>query len=182
MARLPNLERENLSPEHQQYYDEIEASRGGVRGPFGVLLHSPELAARAAATGHYVRFMMDMPNSLKEVVICATAAEIKSQYEFSAHAELARKAGVSDDTIQAIAKGTAPQGLSGDEELLVRYTQELLRDHKITDETYNAVVDRWGVLLTVDVTGLIGHYLLVGQFLAAFEVDLRPGMKSELPE
>ena len=91
MARLPNLERDDLSPEHQKYYDEIEASRGGVRGPFGVLLHSPELAARAAATGHYVRFMMDMPNSLKEVVICATAAEIKSQYEFSAHAELARE-------------------------------------------------------------------------------------------
>ena len=40
------------------------------------------------------------------------------------------------------------------------------------DATFNAVRDRFGVQNTVDITGLIGHYLLVGQILLAFEVDL----------
>ena len=181
MARIPNLTRDQLKPEDQKHYDEIEASRGGVRGPFGVLLHSPDLPSRAAATGHYVRFDLDLDNALKEAVILATAAETKSQYEFSAHARLARQAGVSDETIRAIANGTAPQGLSGDEELLVRYTLELVRDHKVSDSTYDAVVGKLGVQRTVEVTGLIGHYLLVGQFLLAFEVDLPSGMAAELP-
>ena len=181
MARLPDLTRDQLKPEDQQYYDEILGSRGSVRGPYGVLLHSPKLAARVANTGTYVRFECDMPNNLKEVVIITTAREIKSQYEFTAHARLAREANVSDETIKAIAQGTAPQGLSGDEELLVRFTQQLLREHKVSDANYNAVKDRFGVQGTVDVTGLIGHYLLVGQFLAVFDVGLAPGITPELP-
>ena len=181
MARLPNVTREQLKSEDQQYYDEIVGSRGSVRGPYGVLLYSPNLAARVANTGTYVRFESDMPNNLKEVVIIATAREIKSQYEFTAHARLAREANVSDETIKAIAQGTAPQSLSGDEELLVRFTQQLLRDHKVNDATYSAVKDRFGVQGTVDLTGLIGHYLLVGQFLAVFDVELAPGTTPELP-
>jgi 4-carboxymuconolactone decarboxylase len=132
MARLPNLDKDQLKPEELKFYDVIADSRGGVRGPYGVLSHSPDLAARVAHTGSYVRYNLDLPEALRETVIIATAREIKSQYEFSAHARLARQAGVSEDTIQAIARGTAPQGLSGDEERLVRYVQELLRNHKIS--------------------------------------------------
>ncbi len=181
MSRLPELTRDQLKPEDQHYFDEIVGSRGGVRGPYGVLLHSPALAARVAHTGTYVRFDCDIPNGLKETVIITTAAEIKSQYEFAGHARLAREAKVSEETIKAIANGTAPDGLSGDEEILVRYTKELLQNHKISDDTFNAVKSRFGVQGTVDLTGLIGHYLLVGQILAAFDVELAPGVTPELP-
>ena len=51
MARLPNLAREDLKPEDQKHVDAIVGTRGGIRGPFGVLLHSPDLASRVAATG-----------------------------------------------------------------------------------------------------------------------------------
>ena len=181
MARLPNVNRDELKPEDQQYFDEIVGSRGSVRGPYGILLHSPQLAARVAHTGTFVRFEFDVPEALKELVIITTAREVTSQYEFSAHARLAREAGVSEDTIQAVAKGTAPQGLSGDEEILVRYTKELVGNHKISDATFNAVKDRFGVQDTVNFTGLIGHYLLVGQILLAFDVELAPGMTAEIP-
>lgn len=182
MARLPNLTKDQIKPEDQGFYDAIVGSRGGVRGPYGVLLHSPDLAARVAHTGSFVRYDLDIPDSLREVVIIATAREIKSQYEFYAHARLARQAGVSEETIQAIAQGTAPQGLSGDEAMLVRYVHELLRDHKISDPTFNAVRDRFGMKTTLEITALVGHYLLVGQILAAFEVDLPEDATPELPE
>ena len=181
MARLPEVTRDQLKPEDQEYFDQIVGSRGSIRGPYGVLLHSPKLAARVAHTGTYVRFDCDIPNGLKEVVIITTAREIESQYEFAAHARLARESDVSEDTISAIAQGTAPDGLSGDEEILVRYTKELLQNHKISDATFNAVQERFGVQGTVDITVLIGHYLLVGQVLAAFDVELAPGVTPELP-
>src|SRR5918999_5481364 len=126
MARLPNVTRDQLKPEEQKFYDSIADSRGSVRGPYGVLLHSPDLAARVAHTGSYVRFNLDLPEALRETIILATAREIKSQYEFYAHARLARQGGLSENTIQAIATGKAPQGLSADEAILVRYVQELL--------------------------------------------------------
>jgi 4-carboxymuconolactone decarboxylase len=182
MARLPNLNRDQLQPEDQQFYDAIADSRGGVRGPYGVLLHSPDLAARVAHTGAYVRYNLDLPEALRETVILATAREINSQYEFFAHARLARQAGLSEDTIQAIARGTAPQGLTGEEAMLVRYVQELLRHHKVSDATFNAVRERFGMQKTLEITALVGHYLLVGQILAAFEVELPEGAKPEIPE
>ncbi len=182
MARLPNLEKEQLRPEDHQFYESIADSRGSVRGPYGVLLHSPDLAARVAHTGTYVRFNFDMSEALKETIIITTAREIRSQYEFSAHARLARQAGVSDDTIKAIANGSAPAGLSGDEELLVKYVKELVQNHKISDQTFNSVKDKFGTQRTVEITGLVGHYLLVGQILLAFEVDLPDGVEPEIPE
>ena len=181
MARLPNLGREDLKPEDRKYVDDIVGTRGGIRGPFGVLLHSPDLASRVAATGAYVRYEGDIPNALREVVILVTAREINNQYEFTAHAGLARRAGVSEETIQTIAQGNAPDGLAGDEQVLARYTQELVRDRDVADGTYDAVKDRFGVQATVDVTVLIGHYVLVGFVLSAFQVDLLPGMTPELP-
>lgn len=182
MARLSNLTKEQLKPEDQQFYEAIADSRGSVRGPYGVLLQSPNLAARVAHTGTYVRFDLDPPESLKETIIITTAREIRNQYEFSAHARLARQAGVSEDTIKAIASGTAPQGLSGEEEMLVRYVKELLQSHKISDATFKAVQDRYGTQRTVEITALVGHYLLVGQILTAFEVDLPEGVKAEIPD
>ena len=182
MARLPEISRDQLNPQEQQFFDEIVGSRGGVRGPYGVLLHSPDLAHRVAHTGTYLRFECDLPNNLKEVVILTTAREIRSQFEYTAHAQLARQAGVSEETIQAITDGKAPEGLPDDEALLVRYALELLRNRKITDDTFNAVQGKYGNQGVVDLTALIGHYLLVGQVLAAFDVGLSPGVTPELPE
>ena len=101
---------------------------------------------------------------------------------FSAHARLARTAGVSDDTIKAIATGTAPAGLSGDEALLVGYVHELLRDHKVKDATYKALVDRFGQQDTLHLAVLVGHYLLVAQVLMTVDVELGEGMVAEIPE
>ena len=70
--RVSEVKREDLSAEDQVYYDEIVESRGGIRGPFPALLHSPELASLVAATGHYARFGCVLPNHLREVaIICA---------------------------------------------------------------------------------------------------------------
>ncbi len=87
-----------------------------------------------------------------------------------------------EDTLKSIANGTAPEGLSGDEAMLVRFTKELVSNHKISDPTFNAVQDRFGMQKTVEINALIGHYLLVGQILAAFEVDLPEGVEPEIPE
>jgi 4-carboxymuconolactone decarboxylase len=182
MARVPNVTREQLSPEHHEFYDSIAGSRGSVRGPYGVLMHSPDLAARVAHTGSYVRFDLDLPESLKETVIITAAREIKNQYEFAAHARLARQHGVPEETIRAIARGTAPEGLPPDAALLVKYAKELLQNHKVSDATFNAVKDKYGIPKTVEITALIGHYLLVGQILTAFEVDLPEGAKAEIPD
>ena len=47
----------------------------------------------------------DQTESLREIIICATAREIRSQYEFYAHARLAREAGVPVEPEMGVACG-----------------------------------------------------------------------------
>ena len=67
MPRISPATREQLAPEEQQYYDAIVGSRGSIRGPYGVLLNSPKLAARVADTGSFVRFEFDVPEKYAEL-------------------------------------------------------------------------------------------------------------------
>ena len=181
MARAPVVTREDLSAEDQHYFDELGKQRGVVTGPYSMLLHVPRLAARVGATGDFVRYEGELPETLKEAIILSTAREIGSQYVFAGHAGLAREAGLSEETIHAIADGTAPEGLSGDEQMGVRYTQELVRGHKVAETTFNAAKERLGVRGVVELTALIGHYLMVGHVLTAFEVELPQGTAPLLP-
>ena len=79
MPRIPAISgREELAPEHRAVWDAIQGSRGQVRGPFAMLLHSPELAGRVAHLGAYVRFEGVLDPRTKEVVVLATARELRA--------------------------------------------------------------------------------------------------------
>ena len=181
MPRIPAITREQLKAEDQHIFDEIVESRGRVAGPFSMLLHNPKLARCVAATGSYLRFESALSPALREVATLATAREIPSQYEFTSHVRWARQFNVPENTIDAIRTGQAPEGLSPEEAAVVIYVHELLRNHKVSDSTFNDVMERYGIPGVVDLTGIIGHYLMAAQVLAAFEVELSPDTKPELP-
>jgi hypothetical protein len=65
--RFATLEPERMSPAQKRVYDAIVSGpRGGARGPFGVLLRSPELADRVQKVGKYLRFSSSLPARLNE--------------------------------------------------------------------------------------------------------------------
>ena len=111
----------------------------------------------------------------------ATARELDSAYVFIRHCSYARRGNISEETIHAIGHRTAPQSLAGDEQLLVRFSQELIRNRKISDATYNAAIDRFGVQSTVELTILVCYYQLVSYMVAAFETEIPPGYPQSLP-
>ena len=202
MARLPEVTREQIRPEDLPEFDETVRLRGGIRPGYSNLLYSPKLAARVNAMDNYFSLdsvMADGMGSpeekwaarrkkggwkrskLMELAVVTAEREIKCQFAFTGHAMGAREEGVSEDTIRAIGQGTVPQGLSGDEELMVRFAQELIRDRKISDATFNGVKDRFGVQWAVDLAGIICYYVMLGYLLMAFEEELPPGVTPELP-
>jgi len=62
--RFATLEPERMSPEQKRVHDAIVSGpRGGARGPFNVLLRSPELADRVQRVGEYLRFKSLLPKT-----------------------------------------------------------------------------------------------------------------------
>src|SRR5712692_4720026 len=101
MPRIPAISGpEELASEDRAIWNAIEGSRGRVRGPFAMLLHSPELAGRVSHLGAYVRFEGVLDQRTKEVVVLGTARELSCAFEWGAHGgELAQQAGVSPTSL-----------------------------------------------------------------------------------
>ena len=103
MPRLAPLGLAKLTPEQKKVADAIVSGpRGGLRGPFEPWLRSPTLADRAQKLGEYCRFNNSLPADLSELAICLVGRHFKAQYEFYAHAALAKKAGLSADIVEAV--------------------------------------------------------------------------------
>ena len=172
MARIPQISgKDQVSEEHHPIVDSIASSRGRISGPFSVLLHSPEVAGRAAHLGSYIRFESTLPDDLREVAINTAAREFDCGYEWAAHATLAKQAGVSDEAIDAIANRGELDALSDDEALVIRYGRELFRDHRVSDGTFREAEARFGVQGVVDRTATMGYYGMLACALNAFEVE-----------
>ncbi|MCI0439633.1 MAG: carboxymuconolactone decarboxylase family protein, partial [Chloroflexi bacterium] len=159
MARIHQITgKEDVPKDKHHIVDSIVGSRGRVSGPFSVLLHSPEVAGRAAHLGAYLRFDSTLPDGLREVAINTAAREFDCGYEWAAHARMAKEVGVSDKTLDVIARRGNPSSLEDDEALVIRYGRELFRNHRVSDETYKAAEARFGVQGVVELTATMGYY------------------------
>ena len=176
MARIAKIEKkEDLSPEHHGVFDAIAESRGQVQGPFPMLLHNPELAGRVAHLGAHVRFEMGLSQKLKELVILTVARELDCRFEWSVHAGHARAAGISDDCIESIRTRTELSGLTAEEADIRRYALELLRSNRVGDEAFAAVEKHLGARGCVELSALVGYYVLLACVLNSMAVEPSAG-------
>ncbi len=182
MTRIPRIKhREDISEDGQVAYDEIRGSRGEVSGPFSVLLNSPEMARRAAHLGAYIRFETSLPADVRELTILVTAREWDCQYEWTYHEPEARKAGLREEAILAVRDRTAPSGLNDEEAVVFNYVVETMRQHKVSQEVYEAAYARFGAQGVSDLTVTTGYYALLAGTLNTFEVELDAGATPLLP-
>ena len=77
MARIKQLtDVTDIDEEFHHIVKEIIGSRGRISGPFSVLLHSPEIAGRAAHLGEFIRFESTLDDDIRELAIIGAAKEM----------------------------------------------------------------------------------------------------------
>jgi 4-carboxymuconolactone decarboxylase len=182
MARVPYVNREDLDNEGRQIYDRIRQDRGApeVGFQFRALLHSPKATGHLTSLGAQLRFQSSMPENLKELAIILTAREWNSALEWTGHAVLAAKEGVSKGSIESIRTRRAPQGLTPQEAVIARYVHQMLRDKVVTDEVFNAAHAMLGDQGVVDLTLTVAYYTAVSLGQIALKPEMQPGRVSTL--
>ncbi|MDP6604879.1 MAG: carboxymuconolactone decarboxylase family protein [Dehalococcoidia bacterium] len=177
MARLPNLtSRDDVPEELLEAYDRVtELRNGAVSGPYGILLHSPEVAMRGAALSSYVRFQSALEPYQREIAIMTVARHLDAAVMWAGHIMLGRQAGVREEVINAIAHHGDIDSLNVEEAETVRYVRELFETNRISDQTFAALHSRVGDQGIVDLTALVGYYGFVGAVLNGFEIDAPEG-------
>ena len=183
MTRLPLPSDAELSPRQKEVIEMVKnGPRGGVRGPFGAWIRSPEFAAIAQDLGAHIRFRSCLNDRVREIVICTTAASIRAQYEWFAHARIALGAGVSAETLEAIRTGKKPENAAEDEAMAYAFAIELLNTKRISDKSFSQAIEMFGEEGLVEIVGACGYYTLVGLTLNVAAVPLPDGEPLPFPE
>jgi 4-carboxymuconolactone decarboxylase len=176
MPRLAPLDLNKLTPEQKKVADAIVSGpRGGLRGPFEPWLRSPVLADRAQKLGEYCRFDNTLPRDLSELAICLVGRHFKAQYEFFAHARLAKEAGLSPAIIEAVRTRQSPPFTRDSERIVYDFVTEYLATNRVSAPNYKRAIDAFGEQTVVDLVGVCGYYMLVSMTLNVFEMPLPPG-------
>jgi 4-carboxymuconolactone decarboxylase len=189
MSRLAPLASTDLNAAQRAIFDAICAGPRGERlrrlgpvGPFGVWVRSASIGNAAQAFGAAVRFDTQLPERTKEVAICVVGAHYRAKFEFAAHAQLAKAAGVPAAVVEAIRCGNAPEFDVPDDRLSYRIAQQLLQQHRLDDALYAAATTAFGEAGLIELVTIIGYYGLVSLTLNAFDVPLTADMHDPFPE
>jgi 4-carboxymuconolactone decarboxylase len=183
--RMPPIAPEKYDEAQKKAAEEFRAARKEpVFGPFSVLIRSPELMNAYRTFGDYLRFKASAGNKLTEFIILLTAREWTQDFEWNFHAPLARKEGIGQEIIDAIADGRQPTGMSEDMEICYDLVTELQRYKRVSDATYARAVKQFGEKGVLDIVGISGYYASLAMVMSTTRMPMPPGGKrlSRFPE
>jgi 4-carboxymuconolactone decarboxylase len=181
-SRLPYLRYDDLDPGRRAVWDAVVGSRGGdlvnadggLVGPFNAFVHAPGVGRRLTELGQVVRFETSIERRLSEVAIITVGARWKAEFEWWAHARMARGHGVADAVVDAIGRGEDPPFTADDERTVYQVARQLTEGGQVDAGTYAAAQRLLGDAGLVELVSLCGYYTLVSYLLNAFTVPL-PG-------
>ena len=186
MARIPYVRRDELGPEGQRLWDSIVNGRGNqvltadgaLAGPFNAFVTAPDAGRRLSALGATLRFGTSIERRLSEIAIITIGARWQAEFEWWAHAPMAREHGVAGAVVDAIARGEDPPFEADDERAVYSVARQLGHSGRVDQETYDAAHRFLGDAGMVELVSLCGYYSLVSFLLNEFSVPLPP---DELP-
>jgi 4-carboxymuconolactone decarboxylase len=160
-----------MTPEQRRVYDAIGSLRGGhVPMPYRAALHSPELADKWQQIGELLRYRTSVPQRLSELAVLVVAHHHACGYIWNAHEPVALRAGIGDDTVAAIKSGARPQFQQADEQAVYDYCAELLETRFVADANHARALGVLGLAGVVELTALLGYYVMVAMMLNAQEL------------
>ena len=171
----PIKSKSELSAGHQPAADAVVKVYGEIRGPWGMLLHSPELAARILPLVPFFHDESIVEGKLRSVAILSAVRELDADYVWAAQVAAARRNGVRDELIDLIrAKGDTSR-LAAEEREIVAYARQLVRANRVDQATFDALKNRYGTQWLVELTAVIGYFAMVSGIANAFEVGAPAG-------
>ena len=174
MPRLtPITQREQVAEEERAAFDEIVGIRGRINAPQSMLLYAPKISARASSLNDAIREMLSDADF--EVAVLSAAREFDIAYVWAAHVPAARRAGVSDATIDAIRSRGDLSALSRREQVMIAVGRELVGKHQLSAEVFEQARAELGERVLIEVLAAMGYYVMIGCVLIATDMELPEG-------
>src|SRR5215475_15689676 len=127
----PITGKSDVAAEYHGVVDGVLKVFGQVRGPFSMLLHSPELAEQMLGLGNFYRDKSIVAPKDRSLAILVGVRERKAAYVWAAQVNAARRAGVREEAIDVIRKKGDPAKLPAEEREIVVYAEQLFGKNRV---------------------------------------------------
>ena len=164
--RIPLPTDDELTPEHREILAKLP--------PLNVfrMVAGTERGLRPFLQLGSVVLSSSMDARRREIAVLRVAHATGAGYERAQHERLARNAGVSDEEINAVATEEPVSSLDDEGNLICRVADEVSRDVRLSDETLEQIIERYGAREAAEVILLVSYYNMVSRFLESTRVEL----------
>jgi len=149
---------------------------GRVINVWTTIANNPKLAAKWLPFAFYFLTESTLPRREREMLMLRSAWLCQCEYIFGQHTLLGKSAGLSDEEITRITKGSKAPGWNPSDATLLQAVDELHADAFIPDATWNALAQRYNQQQLMDVVTTVGQYTLLSMFLNSSGVRLDEGV------
>lgn len=156
-------------------YFRLTDAEGRLEGPFNAMVVAPAVGLALQSLGAALRYGSGLPDRSREIAILAVAAELRSDFEWYAHAPIARSLGLTEAGLDAIRAGSGAGDLEGAEALVLEAARVLLRTDSLPDDLLARTVEALGPTGLVELTVLVGYYRLLSVCMNACRTPLPAG-------
>jgi 4-carboxymuconolactone decarboxylase len=117
---------------------------------------------------------LELDPLLRELAILRVARLTPhAEYEWVQHAPIAKAVGASEEQVAALERDDAGAGcFSRDQQAVLRFTTEVLRDARASDETFEAAAAILSPREIVELLMVIGQYMMVARVMATTELEI----------
>jgi 4-carboxymuconolactone decarboxylase len=103
----------------------------------------------------------------EQAILRVAALTPGAEYEWVQHEAIGREVGMTDEQIEACRRGAS-------DDLVLRFTEEVVRDATPSDETFAAMSERFSAQEIVELLLVIGQYMTLARVMATAQIDLDP--------
>jgi 4-carboxymuconolactone decarboxylase len=116
-----------------------------------------------------------------QLAVLITAREIDQQYEWTAHELAGRRQGLEQAVIDVVKYNRDVASLSDKDATLITFGRALFREHRVSSELWQKMVNHFGRQRTVQLMMIMGEYFKAGFMMNAVDQHLPPGREALLP-
>ncbi len=175
MARLPYLSYEDAPPQVREVLDGYPPHVRS-RHIFGILGQATEAFEPMIKYGRALVTKSEIAPQLRELTTLRVARLTPgADYIWIEHLPIAAALGITEDQIAAVADGDGfaqSPALSEDERLVIRFTDQIVRDATPDDPTWSAMSERFSPREIVELMLSVGHFMTFARIHATIHVDL----------
>lgn len=148
---------------------------------YRALGNHPALAAAWTEFANSIRHQSQTPRALRELMILRTAQIARSEYEWAHHLRMARKSGVPEEKIAALA-GWRGSALYDAKERAALALTEAVMACDVSDAVHAEAKKHFSHEEYVELCLTASFYAMVSRMLDAMRVELDPDVRDHAPK